>query len=125
MNKFYSMILVLMALASTPLASAQGNLQFNQVVLITLDIDTPYPFTVPTGKIWKIQSASSGYYSSTVYLRDASANYLATLYANNLDYRVNFPYWLPTGFTGDFRRVGNTSSGPKATVSIIEFNVIP
>lgn len=106
-------------------ANAQGNLQFNQVILYTLDVDTPQSFTVPAGKVWKIESASSGYYSSSVYLRDASGNTLATLYANNLDYRVHYPYWLPSGFSGDFRRLGNTSSGPKATVSILEFNVIP
>ena len=111
--------------------SAQGNLQFNQVTSVTItgnlsamsSITTNV--TVPAGKVWKIQSASSGYYSSTVYMRDASGNFLATLYSSNLGYRVNFPYWLPSGFTGDFIRYGNTGSGPKSTVSIIEFNVIP
>lgn len=104
---------------------AQGNLQFNQVIVFTLDIDTPQAFSVPANKVWKIESASSGYTSSSVYMRDASGNYLALLYTNNQDNRIDLPYWLPSGFTGDFRRLGNTGSGPKSTVSIIEFNVIP
>ena len=106
-------------------STAQGNLQFNQVIVFTLDNSTPQAFTVPAGKVWKIQSAGSGYYSSSVFMRDASGNILAMLYSSNVNYRVQFPFWLSSGYTGDFYRSGNTSSGPKATVSIIEFNVIP
>ena len=109
----------------TSASFGQGNLQFNQVVLITLNIDTPQAFTVPAGKVWKIQSAGVGTSSTSIYLRDSAGEGLAILYSTSSDVEIKFPYWLPTGFTGDFRRFGNTSTAPKATVSIIEFNVIP
>lgn len=106
-------------------SKAQGDLQFNRVVHFTLNGSTPQSFTVPTNKVWKIVSAGAGYYSCYVFLRDGSGNNLAMLYTNDLNYRVHFPYWLPGGFSGDFYRTGNVSSGPMSTVSIIEFNVVP
>jgi len=118
-------LLFILVFAISQSLCAQGNLQFNQVIIFTMDGLTPQPFTVPANKVWKIESAGSGYYSSTVYMRDASANILALLYSSDANYRVNLPYWLPSGFTGDFYRSGNVPSGPKSTVSIIEFNIVP
>lgn len=121
----FSAVVLISTLSWTHDVCAQGTLQFNQVIVVILDLSNPFAFTVPANKVWKIESAGSGYYSSTVYMRDAAANRLATLYTNNRDDRAQLPYWLPSGFAGDFIRFGNTSSAPKATVSIIEFNVIP
>ncbi len=123
MKKVFAAIVCIIAFSA--ISFAQGNLQFNQVIVITLDGQTPQSFTVPAGKVWKIESASSGYYSSTVYMRDGAGEFLATLYSSNVGYRVNYPYWLPSNFSGDFIRYGNVSSGPKSTISILEFNVIP
>ena len=106
-------------------ATAQGTLQFNKVIVVTLDGSNPFAFTVPANKVWKIESAGSGYYSSTIYLREPSGDRLAYIYTNSVNDQVRFPYWLPSGFSGDFYRIGNIASGPKSTVSIIEFNVIP
>ena len=125
MKKFFTALFVLFALSITPAIAQGGNLQFNQVIVYELDGQNPTAFTVPADKVWKIESASSGYYSSTVYLRNTAGDFLATLYSSNLGYRVHFPYWLPSNFSGDFIRYGNVSSGPKSTISIIEFNVIP
>ncbi len=103
-------------------SSAQGNLQFNQVILLDINFNTIQPIAVPAGKVWKIESTGSGSSSSNgVYLRNASATPIAFFSTMSASTSV-YPYWLPSGFTGSFQ---NFSPSIRCTVSIIEFNVVP
>ena len=116
---------------------AQGNLQFNQVKLVTtLE-------TVPAGKVWKVESViyniaptATGYQSgagscnSTSYESTAievagvptkvgqgtqPASYSSLFYTHS--YTI-LPLWLPTGTSLS----GGTCLNK---VSVIEFNIIP
>ncbi len=119
------------------LASAQGNLQFNQVKLVT-SIET-----VPLGKVWKIESViyniaptATGYQSgagscnSTSYESTAievagiptkvgqgtqPASYSSLIYTHS--YTI-LPLWIPAGTTLS----GGTCLNK---ISVIEFNIIP
>jgi hypothetical protein len=119
------------------LANAQGNLQFNQVKLVT-SIET-----VPLGKVWKIESViyniaptATGYQSgagscnSTSYESTAievagiptkvgqgtqPASYSSLVYTHS--YTI-LPLWIPAGTTLS----GGTCLNK---ISVIEFNIIP
>lgn len=117
---------------------AQGNLQFNQVKLVTA-IET-----VPVGKVWKIESViyhigqtssgvqstnggcnNSAYYESTaieiagtptkVGQGTQAASYSSLSYTHS--YTI-LPLWLPSGTTLS----GGTCLNK---ISVIEFNIIP
>jgi hypothetical protein len=108
---------------------AQGNLQFNQVKLVTT------VQTVPAGKVWKVESAQ---YSGTAafLINNAGAttvygtmvlnvngtpiypNYYLTTSGSTYSNSPLFPLWLPTGST---LSAGNGT----AYLSVIEFNVVP
>lgn len=119
------------------LASAQGNLQFNQVKLVT-SLET-----VPLGKVWKIESviyniplAASGYQSTSGSCNSSSsestgieiagiptkvgqgtqpASYSSLIYTHS--YTI-LPLWIPAGTTLS----GGTCLNK---ISVIEFNIIP
>jgi hypothetical protein len=106
--------------------SAQGNLQFNQVVTIIVPANTIVAFTVPAGKVWKIESAGmGGPSSSSLILRDASALPIAYFFGSTSSSGGNapFPFWLPSSFSGSFQSTGTNPY--RDVISIIEFNVIP
>ncbi len=106
---------------------AQGNLQFNQVILYDIPGNTSQSITVPAGKVWKIESASTSHPCNSIYLLNSSGQYIAQLYipgnANLSSSSLTLPYWLPSSFSGSFR-VGDNCVN-RGSVSIIEFNVIP
>jgi hypothetical protein len=95
--------------------TAQGNLQFNQVLILDGNTSTP-TYTVPAGKVWKVESATissiNGYLALSI--NGSAASILQVVNGGN-----NLPYWLPAGTLVGFyiASVGK--------VSIIEFNVIP
>lgn len=118
--------------------NAQGNLQFNQVKLVTNQE------TVPVGKLWKVESViyyipedqsgaqssasttcGSSTFRSTALVIDGVAtkvgNGTHTAAYSNLSYTHSYtmlPIWLPSGST--------LSGGPCLNkVSVIEFNIIP
>ena len=118
--------------------NAQGNLQFNQVKLVTgLE-------TVPAGKVWKIESViynipsemssyqTSGSLSCGVNtfwnfaievagVPTKTGQGVGSLQLSNISYTQGYtelPIWLPGGAT--------LSGGPCLNkVSILEFNIIP
>jgi len=119
------------------LACAQGNLQFNQVKLVT-SLET-----VPSGKVWKIESviyniaatasgyqASNGSCNSTSY--ESTSIEIASVPTkvgqgtqaasySNLQYTHSYtilPLWIPAGTTLS----GGTCLNK---ISVIEFNIIP
>jgi hypothetical protein len=103
---------------------AQGNLQFNQVILFDIAASGTQAITVPAGKVWKIESVSMGSTSSNadIFLRNASAIAIAHFSGPATANTAIYPYWLPTSFTGSF--VNNHPSF-RCSISIIEFNVVP
>ena len=109
-------------------SKAQGNLQFNQVLHLEITCCTASAFTVPVGKVWKIEGAMA--YNNSYPTRITAINgnpmeaYLTGYtYLNYGILPIPLPYWLPTNTQVSF----NTGSGvgQKGYVSIIEFNVIP
>ena len=103
-------------------AKAQGNLQFNQVIMYDMAGSAAQAITIPAGKVWKIESVgNSGVTNPAIYLRNAAAQPFCFLGYATSTYAAQLPFWLPSGFTGSFLN-GNASRG---CVSIIEFNVVP
>lgn len=135
-----NLLLLIITCALSSSLFGQGNLQFNQVKLVsTLE-------TVPTGKAWKVESATYGgglvfcvagtnvasYCGSQnninlmavigvmSYTINGQPNYISTLYSS-AGFSTNlspFPIWLPAGTT---LSVGTNMR----YLSIIEFNIIP
>ena len=119
--------------------SAQGNMQFSQVKIVTAQE------TVPVGKIWKVESViynvpenQSGFQSSNYNASCNISYYRSTAItingiftkAGNVtepasyssgDYTHSYtklPLWLPAGST--------LSGGPCLNqISILEFNIVP
>jgi hypothetical protein len=109
-------------------SKAQGNLQFNQVLHLEITCCTASTFTVPVGKVWKIEGSMA--YTNNYPTRISAINgnpmeaYLTGYtYLNYGVLPIPLPYWLPTNTQVSFS-TGNTI-GYKGYVSIIEFNVIP
>jgi hypothetical protein len=112
--------------------NAQGNLQFNQVKLVsTLQ-------TVPVGKVWKVESASYsggnaigiGSIATSAFGNTGPISSFLNFKINGLNNfspalgqagggsMINFPIWLPAGSTLE-------SSTNTNFLSIIEFNIVP
>ena len=131
-----NIIFVLLVVLSN-LIQAQGSLQFNQVILLNSSS------TVPTGKVWKIESVVNGSNSNpnlcnscNVGIQDCAMsiiinsthiclskyheNIIGTSLANSAAASesaynpTNFPIWLPAGSTVD---LGKNS----VFISILEF----
>jgi len=106
----------IVVLLGTLSAFSQGNLQFNQVLLL----DASYPanyLTVPEGKVWKIENAitnSTG--GHTFILLDGGTYYLT----NVITPYLNLPFWLPAETYVGF----GVLNGLAGKVSILEFNVV-
>lgn len=114
---------------------AQGNLQFNQVKLVTATE------TVPEGKVWKIESilykalpkvvANIGnnnneedifisINTTPVLARAVRADnsWPSERYLNYSVYEIKLPIWLPASSV-------LAKTNPIAYISVLEFNVIP
>jgi hypothetical protein len=108
---------------------SQGNLQFNQVKLVsTIE-------TVPVGKVWKVEAAFGD-----ALLSNCSTQPMHRIVVNNNELTVSnvssvsfngycggwqgtvsvttFPFWLPAGST-------LAISSNVVSISVIEFNIIP
>ena len=109
-------------------SNAQGNLQFNQVLNLEITCCNASTFTVPVGKVWKIEGAMAYNNSYPTRITAINGNPMEA-YLTGYTYLslgilpIPLPYWLPTNTQVSF----NTGSGlgQKGYVSIIEFNVIP
>ena len=121
MKTFFFLILLLLS----SIAFSQGNLQFNQVKLVSTQE------TVPAGKVWKVESAifqgGSNFqivmytYGSMSYSINGNACYIATTGVNtssNMPVHDNaFPFWLPAGAT--------LAAGTNMRyLSVLEFNIV-
>jgi hypothetical protein len=132
-----NIFLLILTCALSSSLFAQGNLQFNQVKLVSA------VQTVPTGKVWKIESIiyntqivtatawPDSYNGTTTNVEAAnillngvsittrkSSSSAAYQNANSLVWETKLPIWLPAGTT-------LASSTGVYSLSIIEFNIIP
>ncbi len=128
------------------MASAQGNLQFNQVINYTLSANITdingnqydtIVFCVPNNKVWKIESAAVNIGSLSL-LAPSTINYSTSpssasptvlLCPINTGFFV-FPLWLGSNYCGRFQWQTNgsypCSNGCRTgLISIIEFNIVP
>jgi hypothetical protein len=99
---------------------SQGNLQFNQVLNIEFTGASTTSYTVPAGKIWKLENClltSVNFYACMVY--NGTTYYLRQHNTSSSSWD-NFPFWFGSGKTVTFG--GGCSAG---MISIIEFNVVP
>lgn len=140
-----NLFLLIAFLGATTFAKTQGNLQFNQVKLVsTVE-------TVPAGKVWKVESCA---YNGGAPFSSGTANYSINPPQNSLNrgfdaimsYSVNgsninipcsfilsftttvfgtnslpafyFPFWLPAGST-------LAAGSNMRFLNVIEFNVVP
>jgi hypothetical protein len=125
------------------IAKTQGNLQFNQIVTIVGNVSCSQVrctqasnlYTVPEGKVWKIESVGyyvnkSQYYYGTPYLIINNNSCYGVLGNNLTGSLINSPIWLKKGDVLQYAMTHNDpNSGFVYTVSfhisIIEFNIIP
>jgi hypothetical protein len=126
---FYALLLLCPAIIY-----AQGNLQFNQIVIVSDQLQT-----VPAGKVWKVESyhqqqvsissslpISSGCADlsrSRPYYIDTNKYYslgdISTGSANTFSTPSNhFPFWIKSGQT-------IMTSCPGDFFSVIEFSIVP
>ncbi len=110
-------------LLSIETSFAQGNLQFNQVITYNIGgIANNYDnvnFTVPVGKVWKIESAINWTGNPLMLYPNGVMSYGITL-ASSSKTVSDFPIWLNAGYNGLFSIYQN-----RALISIIEFNIVP
>jgi hypothetical protein len=105
---------------------AQGNLQFNQTLLLNASSNSTAQWTVPAGKTWKVESM--GCYAPTlfVYLNNSIAfEYIGDFNNSQGSYYRGSDagaIWLPAGTI-----LGHSSNNASAFrwFSVLEFNIIP
>jgi hypothetical protein len=138
-------IITIVLLIAVNTIKAQGNLQFNQVKNIEItgttlpyDPNTAVPIstigtiTVPTGKVWKIESTSvkennlNAIYttSSFVLLLNSHVAYATNQGTNNQPF-VFLPIWLSAGSYQVKISSQAAQMSAIASISAIEFNIAP
>ena len=115
--------------------SAQGNLQFNQVLtpsftgsISAQSTSSLGTLTVPAGKVWKIESGSGVSISNNFFGDVQTARFMLddfTVIGHKTN-PVSYPIWLNEGTYNIYvtHSTSNTASY-KWGLSIIEFNVVP
>jgi hypothetical protein len=122
----FVLFLVVFFFGFSKTAAAQGNLQFNQVIFFDIPYGSTQPFTVPAGKVWKVESVGATSSSCAVWLQNGAGQAVGNLYyVSASNYHPAFPIWLPSSHSGFFAYNLNNCTGARAYVSIIEFNVVP
>ncbi len=121
MRNFLFFIFLLSSLNIT----AQGNLQFNQVLLLSATTNNAAQWSVPVGKVWKIEALGGFSAYTYVYLNNQIAfEHNGPTVSSGGYYRhsASSPIWLPEGTI-----LGHVSGNGSAFrwFSIIEFNIVP
>lgn len=130
--------LILIAICFVSLqVSAQGNLQFNQVLnnsySATLQAQTLLgTVTVPAGKVWKIETATYFFTQAGNRITGRGSGAYAAFIGDNLiwdgtnslGHQDFFPIWLSPGTYSVFARCASLYA-VTVNFSAIEFNVVP
>lgn len=115
-------ILFILLISISSLCHA-SNLEFSQVILI--DGSVAFSRTVPTGKVWKIESATRSQNCGCSEIKINSKEAIITSYGSDSD-ESTLPIWLPEGTTiTDFPTGSGTYPTNSAWISIIEYNIVP
>ena len=131
-------VLFLAILFGIGLLKAQGNLQFNQVLTYTgtgsgsFSYSSP-AWTVPAGKVWKVESASPNVGNAAVTRAinvnaGSSWGSFALITSAGQETSINpFPIWLKAGDQVQLQAAGNCCSTTNFSyvISILEFNIVP
>lgn len=140
MKKIVTIISMLICLSNY--SSGQGNLQFNQAVIVnfsaslpTYNTSTATSITVPAGKVWKIEHADAWIQSSlrqtqqsehSLYIDNILLRRYKGSSGTNHQYTDRLPVWLPAGTYSVI--ISNEDSTPWSfvgAINAIEFNIIP
>jgi hypothetical protein len=128
-NLFLPFVILLCLSCFIQKAAAQTDttLSFSRIVLYDLGTSSPsnvQSITVPSGKVWKIESVSMGSSGTApaVFLRNNSTQNIAFFSAPVNAASASFPFWLPDGFSGSFL---NNSTSYRCTISITEYTKTP
>jgi hypothetical protein len=122
MRNFLFFIFLLSSLNIT----AQGNLQFNQVLLLSATTNNAAQWSVPVGKVWKIEALGAHSPYTYVYLNNQIAfehnGPVSSTSGGYYRHSASSPIWLPEGTI-----LGHVSGSSSAYrwFSIIEFNIVP
>jgi hypothetical protein len=129
-------------------STAQGNLQFNQVLSYTGSLScntnycgaqSPTTYTVPAGKVWKIESAGfnggigmSNYFPQAYLIINGVGAYGGLMSANQSTVTgklITSPVWLKAGDVLGWGMNSNSATGGTFSISmhisILEFNIVP
>ena len=139
MKKIFTLIALMVVLHTA--SNAQGNLQFNAAKIIEVsNVNGSYAFIVggnqgiahdttfivPTGKVWKVESASTSIINTTSNNWSLISIDGKNVYGWNIS-NGTFPIWLPAGLhsmTFIYSASASYNSG-KGSINAIEFNIIP
>ena len=111
--------------------NAQGNLQFNQALVLESSAQTCTAcWTVPAGKVWKVEQFSSNSDQPLLfYVNNKQLAYMnGYAYSTNSTsyygarWGINFPFWLPANATLGF---GGMESSKNISFFVLEFNIVP
>lgn len=112
-------LLLLFSLTSWSKIYSQGNLQLNQVLTLSFT-SNGNNYSVPAGKVWKIESVGLSSYASfftltvngqQIFLKNTNSSY-----SPEFD---SFPFWISGGQNVFF------SGLTGGVASILEFNIVP
>jgi len=121
--KFFFQCFLLFALCLSSIESmAQDGLKFSKTFIIEVPKDG-HAFTVPEGKIWRIEAAG-GLGVGGIWLKNQSSEKMFLCYSGiNASFLQN-PFNLSSHFAGHFILEG-TAKDPKGFVSITEYTITP
>lgn len=142
-------IFITISLFSLISVNGQGNLQFNKVITIEFTRRLPYStgggadtlITVPAGKIWKIESASSSFFTdTTLNINTVAPVAFASVCINETvifnpgvsssNTLISFPIYLSSGTSYRLGMRSQATGGSydlphRIFLSILEFNIVP
>jgi hypothetical protein len=117
-NYFLPFVFYFVLIASCN-AFSQGNLQLNQVLNLSFT-SNGNNYSVPAGKVWKIEDVGLTSYSSYFSVSVAGQQvFLKNTHPSYGPVFDSFPYWISGGQNVFFS--GLTSG----VASILEFNIVP
>lgn len=138
------LILISLLVLSVTFVKAQGNLQFNRVITEVLSNSSPsviscsnnyeLVFTVPVGKVWKVEFIRTGSQAQSYVLLPGVSSYcsaflsggpvnvgmLTTNTTSNPGALLDTPVWLKEG-----TKISFWGTGLFGVFSAIEFNIVP
>lgn len=100
------------------------SLKFSRVILYDIHADSTKAIAVPANKVWKIEGVSMGSSgtAAAVLLKNASGQNVAFFSSPLSAVSANYPFWLPTGFSGTFI---NNNPSYRCSISITEYSFTP